>query len=153
MMGEGGLMERLRLDLFRSLTEKHLGFFDSRETGDLTSRLTADTTKVGDTLILCLNVFLRNLITAFMVMAFTYIINARLALLTCVIVPSTVIISKTFGTYLKEFSKETQEKLADSNKVATECFGNMDTVRSFGAEWSEIARYTKTISAWHKEYR
>ena len=46
-----------------------------QETGDLTSRLTTDTTKVGDTMILCLNVFLRNFITAVGVMVFTYIIN------------------------------------------------------------------------------
>lgn len=36
------------------------GFFDTTKTGDLTSRLSADTTKVGDQVSLNVNFFLRS---------------------------------------------------------------------------------------------
>ncbi len=39
---------RLRLMLFRALTRQEIGFFDVTKTGDISSRLSADTTKVGD---------------------------------------------------------------------------------------------------------
>ena len=49
----------LRKVLFKSLLQQEIGFFDQMETGDLTSRLTSDTTKVQDQVGMNLNMFLR----------------------------------------------------------------------------------------------
>ena len=50
---------RVRQRLFESLVRQEIGFFDTTKTGDLTSRLAADCTKVGDQVTLNVNVFLR----------------------------------------------------------------------------------------------
>ena len=50
---------RVRQRLFESLVRQDIGFFDTTKTGDLTSRLAADCTKVGDQVTLNVNVFLR----------------------------------------------------------------------------------------------
>ena len=50
---------RIRKELFKSLMKQEIGFFDTTDTGDLTSRLTSDTTKLADQIGLNLNVFLR----------------------------------------------------------------------------------------------
>ena len=50
---------RLRKELFRSIVDQEIGFFDKVETGDLTSRLTSDTTKVADQIGLNTNILLR----------------------------------------------------------------------------------------------
>ena len=49
----------IRKVLFKSLLRQEMGFFDQSETGDLTSRLTSDTTKLQDQIGLNLNIFLR----------------------------------------------------------------------------------------------
>ena len=49
----------IRKTLFKSLLQQEIGFFDKTETGDLTSRLTSDTTKLQDQVGLNLNIFLR----------------------------------------------------------------------------------------------
>ena len=49
----------IRKVLFKSLLYQEIGFFDRMETGDLTSRLTSDTTKLQDQIGLNLNIFLR----------------------------------------------------------------------------------------------
>lgn len=49
----------IRKVLFKSLLRQEIGFFDQMETGDLTSRLTSDTTKLQDQIGLNLNIFLR----------------------------------------------------------------------------------------------
>lgn len=50
---------RVRQLLFESLVRQEIGFFDTTKTGDLTSRLASDCTKVGDQVTVNVNVFLR----------------------------------------------------------------------------------------------
>lgn len=50
---------RLRTKLFESLVSQEIGFFDTTKTGDLSSRLSNDCTKVGDQVTYNVNVFLR----------------------------------------------------------------------------------------------
>ena len=53
------LQLRIRNQLFQALLKQEIAFFDKSATGDLTSRLTSDTTKMADQIGLNLNTFLR----------------------------------------------------------------------------------------------
>lgn len=53
------LQLRIRNQLFQALVKQEIAFFDKTATGDLTSRLTSDTTKMADQIGLNLNTFLR----------------------------------------------------------------------------------------------
>ena len=53
------LQLRIRNKLFQALVKQEIAFFDKTATGDLTSRLTSDTTKMADQIGLNLNTFLR----------------------------------------------------------------------------------------------
>lgn len=59
IIANGRLNINIRKTLFKSLMKQEIGFFDLTETGDLTSRLTSDTTKLSDQIGLNLNIFLR----------------------------------------------------------------------------------------------
>ena len=59
---------RIRCRLFASLLRQEIGFFDLTKTGDVTSRLAADTTTVADQVCLNLNVMLRSLTQAALVL-------------------------------------------------------------------------------------
>ena len=59
MIANSRLQIRIRNQLFQSLVKQEIAFFDKSETGDLTSRLTSDTTKMADQIGLNLNIFLR----------------------------------------------------------------------------------------------
>lgn len=52
---------RLRTVLFSALLNQEVGFFDTTKTGDITSRLSADTTTVSDQVCLNMNVMMRSL--------------------------------------------------------------------------------------------
>ena len=54
------LIQRLRSRLFAAILKQDIEFFDQTKTGDLTSRLSSDTTTVGEAVSLNLNVFLRS---------------------------------------------------------------------------------------------
>ncbi len=52
---------RLRQQLFAALLRQEVGFFDTTRTGDITSRLSADTTTVSDQICLNMNVLFRSM--------------------------------------------------------------------------------------------
>ena len=59
IIAHGRLNVRIRNRLFAALIRQEIGFFDASETGDLTSRLTSDTTKMADQIGIQLNLLLR----------------------------------------------------------------------------------------------
>jgi ABC-type multidrug transport system fused ATPase/permease subunit len=56
-------------------------FYDETKTGDVSSRISADCQKVGDQVELNVNVFLRSIIQAILIVAVMYWLNWRLATL------------------------------------------------------------------------
>ncbi|GAB5361251.1 hypothetical protein AAMO2058_000697400 [Amorphochlora amoebiformis] len=142
---------RLRESLFRSLLSQEVAFFDTTKTGDITSRLSADTQKVGDQVELNVNVFLRSSLQAVFVLSFMMYINWKLALVAFVSVPSIVLASKVFGNYMRILSKSVQKKIADANGVADEALASIRTVKSFHAQREEAQRYAEQMRLFYIE--
>ena len=63
----GRMTLRLRYQLFKSILEQEVGFFDKTRTGDILSRLSADVATMTDTLSLNVNVFLRKYDACFLI--------------------------------------------------------------------------------------
>ncbi|KAJ3603555.1 hypothetical protein NHX12_028300 [Muraenolepis orangiensis] len=132
---------RLRNLLFRSLVRQEIGFFDSNHTGDITSRLTSDTTQVSNLVSQNINVFLRSVIKAVGFFIFMFGLSWKLSLVTVMGFPFIAVVSKVYGDYYKRLSKEVQTALAEANKVAEEVISSMRTVRSFACEEQEADSY------------
>uniref|UniRef100_A0A8C9S3J2 ABC-type oligopeptide transporter ABCB9 n=1 Tax=Scleropages formosus TaxID=113540 RepID=A0A8C9S3J2_SCLFO len=132
---------RLRNLLFRSLMRQEIGFFDANHTGDITSRLTSDTTQVSDLISENVNLFLRSLVKALGFCFFMFGMSWKLSLVTIMGFPFIAIISKLYGEYYKKLTKAVQDSLAQANKVAEETISAMKTVRSFANEDQEADAY------------
>ena len=108
---------RLSLSLFQSsLTTSRLclpdiGFFDTTKTGDLTSRLSSDTTLVGDQVTLNINVFLRSLVQALGVLIFMFVLSWQLTMIAFISVPVVTALSKWYGNFLRSLTKLMQKKV------------------------------------------
>jgi len=137
----GRVNVRLRVLLMDSLLCQDIGFFDTTKTGNISSRLTSDTTLVGDQVTLNVNVFLRSLVQAMGVLIFMFFISWQLSLLAFISVPLITILSKWYGHYIRRLTKLMQKKLADSNSVSVAVLSSMTTVRAFGAETSELREF------------
>lgn len=83
----GRVNVRLRIQLMDSLLAQDIGFFDTTKTGDITSRLSSDTTLVGDQVTLNVNVFLRSLVQAIGVLIFMFMLSWQLSILAFISVP------------------------------------------------------------------
>lgn len=132
---------RLRVKLMDALLSQDIGFFDVTKTGDITSRLSSDTTLVGDQVCLNVNVFLRSVVQVIGVLLFMSVISWQLTLLAFISVPVITILSKWYGGFVRSLTKLMQKKLADGNSVSEAAIGSMATVRAFDAAASELKEF------------
>ncbi|KAK6306164.1 hypothetical protein J4Q44_G00230890 [Coregonus suidteri] len=132
---------RLRNLLFRSLMCQEIGFFDANHTGDITSRLSSDTTQVSDLISLNINMFLKSMVKGIGFFIFMFGMSWKLTLVTIMGFPFITVISKVYGEYYKRLTKEVQTALAQANQVAEETVSAMKTVRSFANEEQEADSY------------
>ncbi|CAB1322182.1 unnamed protein product [Coregonus sp. 'balchen'] len=109
--------------------------------GDITSRLSSDTTQVSDLISLNINMFLKSMVKGIGFFIFMFGMSWKLTLVTIMGFPFITVISKVYGEYYKRLTKEVQTALAQANQVAEETVSAMKTVRSFANEEQEADSY------------
>ncbi len=132
----------LRRDLFAHLIRLSPGFFTERRTGELTSRLSADTTVLQTVLSGNLSEFARQslfLVGGIVLLTMTH---PRLAATTLAVVPIVIGAALFFGKQLKRASTGVQDRIAEATGTAEEAFSQIRTVQSFTREGEETRRYT-----------
>ena len=137
----GRVNVRLRVRLMDALLVQDIGFFDVTKTGDITSRLSSDTTLVGDQVTLNVNVFLRSLVQAIGVLMFMFFVSWQLSILAFISVPAITVLSKWYGNFVRSLTKLMQKKLADGNSVSEAAISSMPTVRAFDAAPTEFKEF------------
>eukprot|EP00544_Gedaniella_sp_CCMP2646_P007542 CAMPEP_0202496076 /NCGR_PEP_ID=MMETSP1361-20130828/18841_1 /ASSEMBLY_ACC=CAM_ASM_000849 /TAXON_ID=210615 /ORGANISM="Staurosira complex sp., Strain CCMP2646" /LENGTH=912 /DNA_ID=CAMNT_0049127301 /DNA_START=111 /DNA_END=2849 /DNA_ORIENTATION=- len=136
---------RLRVRLMDSLLSQDISFFEMTRSGDLTSRLSSDTTLVGSQMTANVNIFLRSIVQAMGVLIFMFLISWRLSLLAFITVPVVSVLSRWYGRFVRRLSKLQQKKLAEGNSVSESAISSMATVRAFGAETAELDEFEKCM--------
>ncbi|XP_051887863.1 ABC-type oligopeptide transporter ABCB9-like isoform X2 [Pristis pectinata] len=137
---------QIRSDLFTSIMERDISFFDSHQTGELTSLLTSDTTVVSDIISQNAVVFLRYMIKAFETVVLMTIISWRLSMILIIELPILLMFSRYLGSYYKKLAQHIQQALAKANNTAEENISGIKTVRSFGNEEMETNFYTEQLN-------
>jgi ATP-binding cassette subfamily B protein len=131
----------LRADVFAHLTRLDPSFFDTAQTGELSSRLTADTTQLKAAFGSSASVALRNLfmfIGATGLMVYT---SAKLSGLVLVAIPLIVLPLFASGRSVRGRSRESQDRLAEASAFAAENLGAVRIMQAFGAEQSTRDRF------------
>ena len=136
---------RVRDDLFRHVLRFELGFFDTTPTGDLTSRLSSDTAKIGDQVSFNVNVFSRTSVQLLTTVAFMFHTSSELTFIACASIPVVGFFTKRYGAFVYDLSKRMQDRLAESMKVAEEVLSSMLTVRSCAGERSVAQDFHKAL--------
>ncbi|CAH1233039.1 ABCB9 [Branchiostoma lanceolatum] len=141
---------RVRNLLLRSITRQEIGFFDSVKTGEIISRLSADTTITTVMFVNNVKVLIASFVRVVAVLAFMLWLSWRLTILTLIMLPIIGVVSKVFGGYLKKVAMEIRTSFARANEVADETCGNIRTVRSFANEDRECERYSELLEDTYK---
>jgi ABC transporter fused permease/ATP-binding protein len=144
MVGEKALAD-LRLDLYGGLLRLPMAFFAQRRVGELISRVTADLSQIQDTLSTFLANVLRQSITLIAGIAIILVTNIKLAGLMLLVIPFVVLFAFLFGKKIRQISRDTQDKLADTGVILEESLQGIANVKAFTNEKFEIQRYKKGI--------
>lgn len=128
-----------------ALMSQDIGFFDMTKTGDISSRLSSDTTLVGDQVSLNVNVFLRSVVQAVGVLVFMFWDSWQLSIVAFISVPLITVFSKWYGNYVRALTKVMQKKLADGNATSEAALGSMATVRAFDAAEAELQEFEESM--------
>ena len=91
---------RLQGDLFANIMRLEIAFFNARKTGEITSRLTSDCTKIGDGLS-NLNIFIRSIVQISVIIIFMVKLSWQLTLITLIMLPIIVMVSSGMGCNLR----------------------------------------------------
>lgn len=94
-----------------AVLSQDISFFEMTRTGDLTSRLSSDTTLVGSQVTTNVSVFLRSIVQAVGVLAFMSMISWQLSLLAFITIPFVSVLSKWYGKFVRRLSKLQQKKV------------------------------------------
>jgi ABC transporter fused permease/ATP-binding protein len=133
---------RLRQTLFARLLDQEVAFFDAERTGDLTSRLAADTTTLQNTFSISISMVLRNVVQLVGGVVLLLFTSTKLALLMLGVVPVIAIGAVIYGRRVRKLARAVQDAVAAGGAVAQESIAGLRTVRSFAAEPHEVERYT-----------
>jgi ATP-binding cassette subfamily B protein len=131
----------LRRDVFAHLISLSPAFFDLSRSGELISRLTADTTQIKSAAGASVSVALRNLMLFFGATAMMVITSPRLSGFVLLAIPLIVLPLVAFGRWVRRLSRNAQDTLAEASAYASELVGAIRVVQAYTSEPLANARY------------
>jgi ATP-binding cassette subfamily B protein len=131
----------LRRDVFAHLISLSPEFFDTARSGELISRLTADTTQIKSAVGASVSIALRNVMLFIGAIAMMVITSPRLSGLVLLAIPVIVLPLVAFGRWVRRLSRGAQDTLADATAYAAELVGAIRTVQAYTGERLANARF------------
>ncbi|MBB3317144.1 ATP-binding cassette subfamily B protein [Rhizobium sp. BK181] len=135
----------LRRDVFSHVTRLSPAFFDVNQSGEIVSRLTADTTQIKSAVGATASVALRNLILCLGAMGMMIVTSPKLSSLVIGAIPLIVFPLVGFGRSVRKRSRFAQDTLADASAFANETIAASRTVQAFGGENAAADRYGSAV--------
>lgn len=116
--------------LFRHLTLLTPSFYEVQKTGEVISRLTADTTQIKSAFSSTASIALRNIVMLAGALAMMIYTSPRLSGLAALAIPLIVLPLVLYGRKVRSLSRLAQDTLADSAAFAQERLSAISTVQS-----------------------
>jgi len=139
------LVADLRRRLYAHLQALSVGFFDGRRVGELLSRLTNDVGAIQTSITGNLLTFVQQIVMLIGAVTLVIITEWRLAGIVLLALPPIILAGAFFGRRLQKLSGEAQAALGATTTVLEETLAGVRTVKAFGREGYEIARYGRSV--------
>ena len=131
----------LRGDVFRHVVSLSAAYFDQARSGELLSRLTADTTQIKAAVGAAVSIALRNLVLFVGATVMMVVTSPRLSLLVLGAIPVIVLPLYGFGRAVRRRSRAAQDTLADASAYASELLGSVRVLQAFTNETLAANRF------------
>jgi ATP-binding cassette subfamily B protein len=140
------LGERVTADIrnavYHHVLQQSPEFFETTQTGEVLSRLSADTTLVQTVVGSSLSMGLRNAVLGLGALSVLIWTNPIVMLQVTLVLVLIVMPSLWFGRRVRKLSRASQDRIADSSAIAAEVLNAIPVVQSYTAEGRESDRFT-----------
>ncbi|RUV62924.1 ATP-binding cassette domain-containing protein [Mesorhizobium sp. M5C.F.Ca.IN.020.29.1.1] len=137
----------IRNDVFRHVTTLSPSFFDTAQSGEIVSRLAADTTQIKSAVGATASVALRNVILGLGAVAMMVFTSPKLSGLVIAAIPVIVLPLVAFGRSVRRKSRLAQDTLADATAYASEQIGAVRTLQAFTNEKLVTGNFSSAVEA------
>ena len=135
----------LRARVFEHVISLSPVFFDRMQTGEIVSRLTADTTQIKGAVGGSMSVALRNVLLFAGASAMMVWTSPRLSGFVLAAIPVIVLPLVAFGRVVQRRSRGAQDTLADASAYAAELIGGVRTLQAFTYEKTAGAHFSGAV--------
>ncbi len=135
----------LRGRLYAHLIGLDAGFHDRNRSGELVSRLTADSELLRSVIGSTMSVALRSIVTVVGSMVMLFVTSPRLAVYSLIGIPLAVLPIVLGARRLQKISRASQDRVADANALAAETLGAVHTVQAHAREPYERGRFEAAL--------
>ncbi len=135
----------LRQDVFAHLARLGPAFFEKTHSGEVMSRLTADTTQIKAVAGHTLSQALRNVIMLVGAFVMMFVTSPHLSGLTLIAIPVIVLPLMAYGQAVKKLSRKAQDTLAEASAYAAENLSAVRTMQSFAHENVVAGRFQEAV--------
>ncbi len=141
--------ERVVADIRKAVFDNVLGlspsFFEVTRTGEVLSRLTADTTLIQTVVGSTVSVAMRTSVTLVGGLVMMFVTSLKLTALVVGAVVLVMIPLILFGRWVRTLSRKSQDRLADTSAHASETLNAVQTVQAFTHEALERQAYSRAV--------
>jgi len=135
----------IRNAVYRHVIRLDPAFFEVTKTGEVLSRLTADTTLIQSISSVGLSIILRSAIQFIGALVLLAMTNVKLVGYIVLLVPAVLVPVLAISRWVRRLSRDTQARMADTSGLAGETLNAVQTVQSFTAEELETKRFRKMV--------
>lgn len=136
-----GTVKKMRADVFGHLTKLPVGFFDSRQAGDIISVLSYDIDTVGESLANDVMIVLKSVVLVIGSLTMMLTIAPILVLVFVVTVPLSVIITRFIVRRVQPLFRARSRKLGELNGFVEEITTGQKTTRAYNCEEKIISDF------------
>jgi subfamily B ATP-binding cassette protein MsbA len=152
-------IENMRIDIFKSVSNLHIGFFTEKRKGDIISRITNDIQQIESSITHNLKVVFREPLTVIVYFWLLIEISPSLTLFTLVLLPVAGGVISEIAKRLKKRAIQSQESLGHQLNILDETISGMRVIKAFNAVGyinrifsKEVKRYADIDYGFSKRY-
>jgi ATP-binding cassette subfamily B protein len=135
----------IRRDVFDNVMTLSSTFYDTAQSGEIVSRLTADTTQIKSAVGATASVALRNIILGVGALIMMVITSPSLAGIVVGVIPLIVLPLIAFGRRVRAKSRKAQDTLANASAYASEAIGAVRSFQAFTNENGAANHYSNAV--------
>ncbi len=135
----------LRAAVFARLTDLSASFYERTQTGEVLSRLSADTTLIKSAFGTSASLALRNIFLFFGSISMMVFTSPRLSGLVLLALPVIILPLILFGKKVRRLSRDAQDTLAETTAFASQSLTSMQTVQAFNHESEDRKHFNRAV--------